>query len=254
MNYVACVVPVAPLRKEFSHRSEMVSQLLFGECAELIEETTDFARIKSLYDDYEGWCQKSQLTVVDKTFAQVNHKLLTAETITNIEFNGQHMMLPPGCFIGSFDNGAMHIGQFKIVFSQPPFELPESGEDINMYDLVQPYMNTAYLWGGKSVYGIDCSGLVQQVFKMMDIKLPRDAYQQAEIGESVNFLQEVQAGDLAYFDNEEGRITHVGILLNNEHIVHASGKVRVDKIDHAGIINVDTGERTHKLRIIKRIK
>jgi gamma-D-glutamyl-L-lysine dipeptidyl-peptidase len=116
------------------------------------------------------------------------------------------------------------------------------------------YLDTPYLWGGKSICGIDCSGFSQQVYKHFGIKLPRDSYQQAELGEGVGFLLEAQCGDLAFFDNDEGRITHVGIMLSSDEIIHASGKVRIDKIDNQGIINAETGARTHKLRIIKRYK
>ena len=116
------------------------------------------------------------------------------------------------------------------------------------------YLDVPYLWGGKSLCGIDCSGFSQQVYRQFGIKLPRDSYQQAEFGEVVGFLLEAKCGDLAFFDNEEGRITHVGIMLSNDQIIHASGKVRIDKIDNQGIINAETGARTHKLRIIKRYK
>jgi cell wall-associated NlpC family hydrolase len=114
------------------------------------------------------------------------------------------------------------------------------------------YLNTSYLWGGKSVFGIDCSGYAQMTYKFLNKQIPRDAWQQAEKGEAVNFLQEAKCGDLAFFDNEDGRITHVGILLSDNEIIHSSGKVRIDKIDTQGILNLETRQRTHKLRIIKR--
>ena len=101
--------------------------------------------------------------------------------------------------------------------------------------------------------GVDCSGFVQTVFKLAGNTLPRDAYQQAEIGNTLNFVDEAVAGDIAYFDNDEGRITHVGIMLDNKKIIHASGKVRIDLIDHYGIYNEETSNYTHKLRLIKRL-
>jgi len=124
----------------------------------------------------------------------------------------------------------------------------------NMRLVAMQYLDVSYMWGGKSRCGIDCSGFAQQVYRQFGVKLPRDSYQQAALGEVVGFLQEVQTGDLAFFDNEEGKITHVGIMLSSDEIIHASGKVRIDKIDTQGIINAQTGARTHKLRIIKRYK
>ena len=115
------------------------------------------------------------------------------------------------------------------------------------------YINAPYLWGGRSPFGIDCSGFTQLVYKIAGKKLPRDAYQQAEIGQTLSFVEEAQSGDLAFFDNEEGSIVHVGILLQDNEIIHASGKVRIDKIDHQGIFNVDTKRYSHKLRLIKKI-
>ena len=119
-------------------------------------------------------------------------------------------------------------------------------------DAAMFFMNAPYLWGGRSVFGIDCSGFTQMVFRQFGIRLKRDAWQQAEQGELLGFIQEARAGDLAFFDNEEGRITHVGIMLNNNRIIHASGKVRIDTIDTQGIFNKDLNKYTHKLRIVKR--
>jgi gamma-D-glutamyl-L-lysine dipeptidyl-peptidase len=136
--------------------------------------------------------------------------------------------------------------------SEEESERPFTAE--NIHQTAIKFLDVPYLWGGKSKCGIDCSGFSQQVFRSFGIKLPRDSYQQAAMGEVVGFLQEAVCGDLAFFDNEEGRITHVGVILNSHQIIHASGKVRIDNIDHQGIINAETGVRTHRLRIIKRYK
>ena len=251
MNFAASIVPVAPLRKEAAHRSEMVSQLLFGECVTILEEAKDFVLVKCLYDNYEGWCQRSQLTEIDETFYNSNHKYLTAEPMSIAEINGKPMMLPPGCFIGCFENGILQMGSYTVTFSQQPFDFEDGSDEVDIYEIMHPYLNRSYLWGGKSIFGIDCSGFTQQVFKMLDIKLPRDAYQQAEIGEGIGFLQEARCGDLAFFDNAEGKIIHVGIMLNASEIIHASGRVRIDPIDDQGIYNHELGRYTHQLRIIK---
>ena len=247
MTYAVCVVAVAPLRKESSHRSEIISELLVGEFAIILEETKDFTKVKCLYDGYEGWCQRSQLEKVNEMI-ETNYFLL--DDIGNIEVNDQSCRI--SCATPIFKTDA-YFGRFhfnyKNVSGWNASEAMFSEDNIKL--ISYKFLNVPYLWGGKSVFGIDCSGLTQQVFKLFNIKLERDAYQQAEQGEVVGFLQEAKCGDLAFFDNEDGKIVHVGVLLDNQTIIHASGKVRIDKIDNAGIINNDTGERTHRLRIIK---
>jgi cell wall-associated NlpC family hydrolase len=253
MAFVICMVPAAPLRKDAAHRSEMVSQLLFGEIAEVLEEEKLFVKLRCLYDNYEGWCQLSQLSLIEEAQVKQAGNELSDDWTTLITVNNDPMHISMGSSLGILQNGKMQVGKFEIAYGKEvwsPSSATVSEEALKAR--AYQYLNTPYLWGGRSVFGIDCSGFVQQVFRFFNKSLPRDAYQQAGEGEVVGFLQEAKCGDLAYFDNEEGRITHVGMLLNSDTIIHSSGKVRVDKIDNMGIISSDTGERTHKLRIIKR--
>jgi hypothetical protein len=247
------MVPVAPLRIEAAHSSEMVSQILFGELAELLETGKSFLKVKCLYDGYEGWCQKGQMIQIEESQAELITEKLNAGWTDAIELNNTPMHLSLGSSLGILNNGKAQISKFEITCERTlwdPKQHQPNGELI--LQTAKKYLNTPYLWGGRSVFGIDCSGFVQQVFRFFGIKLPRDAYQQAMEGELIGFLQEAKCGDLAYFDNIEGKIVHVGILIDSESIIHASGKVRIDKIDNLGIVNTDTGERSHQLRIIKR--
>lgn len=251
MMFVICTVAVCPLRSDPSHRGEMVSQLLFGEAAEVLDVTKDFTKLRCLYDDYIGWAQTSQMAEADKTVAHRKPSSYTFRRNTTVRINGTEMYVPVGTPV--FED--MNLRQFSIQYTCEETILFEPSfykeEVVKMVALL--YENVPYLWGGKSSFGIDCSGYVQQVCRLFGKPLPRDAYQQVEGGEVVHFLQEAQCGDLAFFDNEEGRIVHVGILFSASEIIHASGKVRVDDIDSFGIVNRDTGVRTHKLRVIKRM-
>lgn len=233
-----CVVPVSPMRASAAHRSEIVSQLVYGETCEIIEKENEYwCQVICDYDGYEGWCQRDQLDICASN-AESRILLSTAWVQRIVLGSGQAMMIPFGSHVELTDN----------CWNPVTAILSEEG----LKEIAFKFINTSYLWGGKSVFGIDCSGFVQTVFKFFNISLLRDAWQQAAQGESIGFLEEAGCGDLAFFDNEEGKITHVGMLLNSGEIIHASVKVRIDRIDNFGIVNTDSGLRTHKLRLIKR--
>jgi cell wall-associated NlpC family hydrolase len=253
MSLLVCIVPVCPVRSGPSHRSEQISQLLFGEMADAIESNGDFLRIRCSYDGYEGWCQASQVASTPGDNAEFAN-LLSAEWITEIQLNGKSMQIPFGSSLSLFNDGRATIDNYEAVYTGEVWNTSNAVYNAaNLEALAYKFLNTSYLWGGKSVFGVDCSGFCQTVFKFFGIALLRDAWQQATQGDLVGFLQESRCGDLAFFDNAEGKITHVGILLNGETIIHSSGRVRIDPIDSAGIINTETGQRTHQLRVIKRI-
>ncbi len=254
MRYAVCCVPVSPLRSEASHRSEMVSQQLFGEKSMVIETAPDnWVKIALKYDGYEGWVQQSHLAEIDEEHFLKVDKDLTEDWINEVDYNGHMMYVPMGSSLSAFKNGKAFWRRNTVYFKGKvwnPEEIKITPKLVKQ--IAFKFLNTSYLWGGKSVFGIDCSGYSQMTYKFLNKHLPRDAWQQAEYGVVVNFLQEAHCGDLAFFDNEEGKITHVGILLNQHEIIHSSGKVRIDKIDTQGIMNLETKQRTHKLRIIKR--
>jgi cell wall-associated NlpC family hydrolase len=255
MIRAVCCVPVSPLRAEASHRSEMVSQQLFGECCEVLERVKDnWTLIRCSYDGYEGWCTAGHLTEIDDPDYERGSNGLVPEWVNEIEYNGHPMMLPLGSALTGMRNGHASWRKNKLHYKGKAWDPAAARQDARtIRQLAYKFLNTPYLWGGKSVFGVDCSGFTQTVLKFFNVPLLRDAWQQATQGEPVGFLEEVQTGDLAFFDNEEGRITHVGILLNDHEIIHASVKVRMDKIDNVGIVHAENFERTHRLRMIKRL-
>lgn len=252
MSFAVCSVAVSPLRKEPSHKSEMVSQQLFGEVCIMLEREEKWIKIRCKYDNYEGWCQPGHLIEIDESIYNSDNGLLTAEPYSEIVFNGSPMTIPMGCALPAINKNSIFWGSNRIEYSGDPWNIkivninPATIEGIAM-----KFLNAPYLWGGKSISGLDCSGFTQTVFKFLNIQLLRDASLQVTQGEDIGFLQLTKTGDLAFFDNQEGTIVHVGILLNDHKIIHSSEKVRIDKLDDKGIISSDTDLRTHNLRMIR---
>jgi len=246
MNYAVCCVPVAPMRITPDHRTEMVSQLLFGEYC-IIDEVNKngWAKIIGKADDYDGWLQRSHIKEVDEEEYKAGNNFLSIDWVTEIDYNATAMFISKGSVIHTKNTGVNFKGNL--------WDTTKAKKDeATIRSIAFSYINTTYLWGGRSVFGIDCSGFAQAVYKFLNIPLLRDAKLQATRGEVIGFLPEVRCGDLAFFDDEAGEIVHVGILLNENEIIHSAGKVRVDRIDSQGIVNVDTSLRTHRLRVIKR--
>lgn len=241
------VVSVCPVRETPNHRSEMTSQLLLGEQVHVLDNSVDgWLQIRSLHDGYEGWCQAIQLAELATPIEPTGYY---DRELGFANVNGQPMPV----FMGTpVYPEPIKAGVFSISFTGLTINTVDEDKHIQLQEIALQYLNTAYLWGGRTFAGIDCSGFVQMVYRQLGIHMQRDAWMQAAEGESVGFLQEAQPGDLAFFDEPDGRITHVGILLNDHEIIHSSGKVRIDDIDHQGIISRDQKKRTHKLRIIKR--
>ncbi|MDR0438345.1 MAG: C40 family peptidase [Bacteroidales bacterium] len=257
MTHAICLLSVVPVRETISHRSEMVTQLLFGELCLIDDQYQDWYKIRVQFDNYEGWVEKKQLHLIDeKTYNKTLNQSVKTYINAPVAFvrskNGEIPVLL-GSSLPLFDAGKFKIGNEIWTF--------EGGEDYQCSKQTPErlsfwalkYVKSPYLWGGRSPFGIDCSGLVQNVFRMCGYSLPRDAAQQAELGQVINFVEEAKPGDLLFFDNSEGKITHVGIFVGNNQIIHASGEVRIDKIDHQGIFNETTGTYSHQLRLIKRL-
>ena len=258
MQFGICLLSVVPCRKEPSNTSEMITQLLFGEHYTVIEITENWLKIKIAFDNYECWINiKQHQKISENTFKLIEAQpKMYANELTSVIKSKQTQI----SFLISLGVTLPFLKENIIIIENSEFTFDGTFSYSNIKksekDIIQTaflFLSAPYLWGGKSPLGIDCSGFTQLVYKINGYKLPRDAYQQVELGEPLNFVEEALAGDLAFFDNEEGKIVHVGILLDNQQIIHASGCVRIDNFDHYGIFNSDSKKYSHTLRVIKRI-
>lgn len=248
-----CNLAIAPIRLEPSDRSEIVTQLLFGEHIEILERHNQWARLKIQFDGYEGWMDSKQYQLISETnFNQLSEAtiILNADLIDYITSpNNLLLPIPLGASLSFLNNKEINTANFE-------FEGTRTSGIKSRKTLISTaymYLNAPYLWGGKTPFGIDCSGFTQMVYKLNGYKLTRDASTQALEGEPLSFIEESEPGDLAFFDNEEGKITHVGIIMEDNYIIHACGKIRIDRLDHLGIYNPEINKHTHKLRVIKKI-
>ncbi|MBL7933230.1 MAG: C40 family peptidase [Bacteroidia bacterium] len=258
MHFGICVLSVVPARKEPSGTSEMVTQLLFGDHYSVLESIDGWLRIKTAYDNYECWIsQKQHFKISDNTFHSLEkNKPVYSNELVQVLHNKTTKVDFPVTIGATLPFYSGHHCKFEDQDYQFDGNTCTAGHKKSASEIISTaflFLNAPYLWGGKSPFGIDCSGFTQIVYKLNGFKLPRDAYQQVELGSPLSFVEESETGDLAFFDNEEGKIVHVGILLDNQRIIHASGCVRIDKFDHYGIFSGDSKKYSHTLRVIKRV-
>ena len=248
MQYGICNLSIVPLRLEPSDKSELISQLLYGDYFKILEQRKSWSKIRLAFDSYEGWIDNKQYLEITENDYKTLHKSIPKLSIDLVEFiQDKNEQLHP-ILLGSSLNGLSilnHLHDGNIIEGKK-----EKG---NLIQTAFLYLNSPYLWGGKSPFGIDCSGFTQMVYKLNGYRLLRDASQQATQGEALSFIEESEPGDLAFFDNNEGDIVHVGIIMKDNYIIHAHGHVRIDRLDHSGIYNVDKKMHTHKLRVIKKV-
>jgi len=257
MNKGICILPMVPVREKPTDKSQMINQLLFGDVVLIKDQFKSWLFVTTSHDGYAGWIDEKQISTFDDAFFEQMEKedpvFLTEKYVEARGENGNKLPLTLGSRLPGFDNNTFRMGKFT-------FKLPEMASLIKgrqtpevVIRTARYYLGSPYLWGGRSYFGNDCSGFTQIVFRLCGYNLHRDASQQAEQGKLVSFVEEAKAADLAFFENEEGSIVHTGILLNNHEIIHSSGQVRIDTIDHEGIFNETTKKYSHKLRFIKRM-
>ncbi|WP_405369051.1 NlpC/P60 family protein [Nonlabens sp. Asnod2-A12] len=248
MRYGVCPISIAPLRLETSDASEMVSQVLYGELFKVLEKRKKWSKIRLAHDNYEGWIDNKQFKEIESEQYQhfVKHsKFYSKDLISHLTHEDKTLStLTIGAQVSS-------TSLLKDTF-QNDINTVILGSS-NLINNALLFLNTPYLWGGRTPLGIDCSGFTQLIYRLSGFDLLRDASQQATQGEVLSFIEEAEPGDLAFFDNNEGKITHVGIIMSDNYIIHAHGKVRIDRLDQSGIFNIEENIHTHKLRVIKKI-
>ena len=259
MNYGISSLSLIPVRREPSEKSEMVTQVLYGEHFELNEQMVGWCNVKLAYDGYEGWIDCKMITPLSSralSRIEKSPKAVSADIFSIIPVNDeQNLMLVAGSTLPLW---RPYLKEFTV--NRETYKLKGEVFYGKMKDQRKAaisqalkYFNAPYLWGGRSPFGIDCSGFTQVIYKMIGIPIPRDASKQVNLGTALSFVDEAKPGDLAFFDDEEGNIVHVGIIWKRNKIIHASGKVRIDNVDQFGIFNVDLKRYTHKMRVMKNI-
>ncbi len=247
---------VIPMRSDSGNNFEIINQILFGEHFKVLKKKSKWLKVKLFHDSYSGWILSNQVVEINKKEYDhlcsnelfVNNNLIDAISSEN----GDMIPIIIGSILPNYNNGKFTLNNTIYSFDNA-HRLPKNSKKNEIINSAYIYLNSPYLWGGRTPFGIDCSGFTQMVYRLNGINLPRDAVKQVECGKTLSFVDEAEAGDLAFFDDSDGNIVHVGIILENKRIIHSSGKVRIDKLDQQGIFNVDLKIHTHNLRLIKQI-
>ncbi|MCK0162066.1 C40 family peptidase [Allomuricauda sp. F6463D] len=249
MQYGICPLSIVPVRTHPDDCAEMSSQLLYGEHFKILESRKKWSRVRTAYDNFEGWISNKQLTYISEgIFNEIEvlkpHKICS-DVISHI-CTEDGILLP--ILMGSMMN-TLPILNHTFEGSSHSGKKPKNG----LVDTAILYLKAPFLAGGKTPFGIDCSGFTQMVYRINGHSLARTAAEQSKQGEALSFIEESEPGDLAFFDDNEGVINHVGIILQNNYIIHVNGHVRTDRIDHTGIFNSEEKLYTHQLRVIKKV-
>ncbi len=260
MRYGISNLSIVAVRSEPREKSEMCTQILFGEHYTILEESARWCLIKLAFDGYEGWIDRNMVNEIDESnFLELGEipKIVTTDVFNIVQPTDgySNFLIVAGSSLPYFDPASRTFKIGEVVYNIQGNNIAVSPKNVRevIIENALKYFNSPYLWGGRSPFGIDCSGFSQILYKMAGVTIPRDAGQQATLGSNLSFVEEAHPGDLAFFDNDEGTIIHVGIIWEKNKIIHSSGKVRIDNVDHFGIYNIDTKRYTHQMRLMRRI-
>jgi len=260
MRYGISNLSIVPVRSDPHEKSEMCTQILFGEHYTIIEENAKWCQVELAFDGYQGWIDRKMVNEIEEeAFLELAEipRIVTTDVFNIIQPAGgyNNFLIVAGSSLPHFDKVARTFKIGNIVYTIQGNSIAGANREVRevIIENALKYFNAPYLWGGRTPFGIDCSGFSQVLYKMAGLTIPRDAVQQAMMGVNLTFVEEALPGDLAFFDNEDGAITHVGVIWEKNKIIHSSGKVRIDNVDHFGIFNIDTGRYTHQMRLMRRL-
>ncbi len=251
-KFATASVSIVPVRSEASDASEIVTQLLFGESCEVLEyhEKGNWVRISAVYDKYVGWIDPKQVTIITSTEPGEEPTDKGQRVFAGTAyFDNKYKPLVLGALLPQLNSeGQGLLGRDKFQFEGSLANYKTS----DLKEVATTYLGSPYLWGGKTPWGIDCSGLTQQVYKLCGITVARDASQQVLEGKEVRSLSEAQVGDLVFFENDKKRIHHVAMIYAPGQIIHAHGEVKISALDEKGALSDNGCDYTHHLHSIRR--
>lgn len=252
MDIYICENVFVPLRSGPSHRSEMLSQVLFGEKYNFKDQAGHWLKIETQFDKFTGWIDMDHMQHSQINENSAGHVL--NRSLLCFKKDNTKLVLEAGCdiYAPDFEKKTFTAGNDTYI-ADKDFSKQYITADETLADTAMKFINSPYIWGGRIPSGIDCSGFTQLVYKIHGKQLPRNSWQQSELGTAINFIEETKPGDLVFFDDDRGKISHVGMIISRGLVIHGSGRVRIDTIDHQGIYRQEAGRYTHHLRTIKRI-
>ncbi|NAS12122.1 C40 family peptidase [Poritiphilus flavus] len=249
MQFGICALSIVPVKLNADDTAEVVTQLLYGEHFKILEARKSWSRIRSAFDKTEGWVLNSQISEISKEAYEGIGKTGAVEHSSDLVsfVSGEKGLLIPIVMGSSVSNSQLAKHCYEGDTGKP------GAHKDQLINFALNYLHAPYLRGGRTPFGIDAPGLTQMVYKLYGVSLARTALDQSGQGEALSFIEESEAGDLAFFDNKEGVIDHVGLIMQDNYIIHVNGRVRIDRLDHTGIFNTEVRNYTHKLRVIKKI-
>ncbi|MGM1429485.1 C40 family peptidase [Sphingobacterium lactis] len=253
MALAVCTLSSISVYQEPTIAAVRVYELLFGEGLLVLERAKEWVYIRVLETDIQGWVMEGQFEEVDAVptydfiVDDVGGFALGDEQATIALFHGSPMP----------ENGVLTTKVNTYNFLNDPlkvnfgFEVERDRESLENFTAT--YLNKTVSHKGRTEHGLDSIGLCGLFYRHFGFELPKDLESMLTLGKAIDFISEIQDGDLAFFENEEGIVDHVGLVVSEDEVLHVREKVRIDHLDNEGLFNKDLNQVTHKLRIVKRI-